>query len=285
MPATTAVSFAAGTARVGFGTAWDYDNESLTYDVFRDNGATPVYTTSIKSNFWTLPTGRFHRHRSRARFDAHLPDPDQRPVRQRHLEPGSNVVTVSSGSQSQYAQDVAADGASHFWRLGEPSGPTAYDWTGFDDATAQRWLHPRRQRRDQRRHRHRRRRSAAAPATRSTRTRIVGPNTFTEEAWIRTTSTSGGKIIGFGDQPHRHSAAATTGTSTWTPHGRVYFGVYNNGLYTTRSSAAALNDGQWHHVVGHPGPAGMTLYVDGKRVGTNGGTTAPGLHGLLADRR
>ena len=53
------VSFAAGTARVGFGTAWDYDNETLTYDVFRDNGATPVYTTSIKSNFWTLPTGGF----------------------------------------------------------------------------------------------------------------------------------------------------------------------------------------------------------------------------------
>ena len=38
LPATTAVSFAAGAARVGFGTAWDYDNESLTYDVFRDNG-------------------------------------------------------------------------------------------------------------------------------------------------------------------------------------------------------------------------------------------------------
>jgi len=271
VPATTAVSFAAGAARVGFGTAWDYDNESLTYDVFRDNGATPVHTTSIKSNFWTLPTGGFTdtglAPGSTHTYQIRISDPFGNVT----WSPRSNVVTISSGSQGQYAQDVAADGAAHFWRFGEPSGSTAYDWVGFDDATLSGGFT----------------RGAGGaingdtdPATTfdgSTGNAvdpnaIMGPNTFTEEAWIRTTSTSGGKIIGFGDQP-------TGLSSSYDRHlymdaaGRVSFGVYNNGLHTTRS-AAALNDGQWHHVVGTLGSNGMTLYVDGKKVGTNGGPTA-----------
>ena len=135
LPATTAVSFAAGAARVGFGTAWDYDNESLTYDVFRDNGATPVYTTAIKSNFWTLPTGGFTdtglAPGSTHTYQVRISDPFGNTT----WSPKSNVVTISSGTQSQYAQDVAADGAAHYWRLGEPSGATAFDWTGFEDAT------------------------------------------------------------------------------------------------------------------------------------------------------
>jgi hypothetical protein len=57
VPATTASSTTAGTVRVTFGTAWDYDNQTLTYELLRDGGSTPVSSTRIKSNFWTLPTG------------------------------------------------------------------------------------------------------------------------------------------------------------------------------------------------------------------------------------
>jgi len=39
---------------VTFGTAWDYDNETLTYDLLRD-GATLVRSLQVKTNFWTLP--------------------------------------------------------------------------------------------------------------------------------------------------------------------------------------------------------------------------------------
>ena len=60
IPATTATSPSKGTVTVTFGTAWDYDNEQLTYDVFRDgNNLTPVYSTKINTNFWTLPTKNF----------------------------------------------------------------------------------------------------------------------------------------------------------------------------------------------------------------------------------
>jgi len=53
-PATSAVSLSAGTVRVSFGSAWDMDNETLTYDVLRNN-STWVSSQTAKSNFWTLP--------------------------------------------------------------------------------------------------------------------------------------------------------------------------------------------------------------------------------------
>ena len=56
IPATTATSAGAGKITVSFGTAWDYDNESLTYDLFRDNdNVTVLSSTQVKTNFWTLP--------------------------------------------------------------------------------------------------------------------------------------------------------------------------------------------------------------------------------------
>ena len=59
IPATTATRTSSGTVNVTFGTAWDYDNNTLTYEVLRDGGTTPVYTTTISTNFWTLPTRSF----------------------------------------------------------------------------------------------------------------------------------------------------------------------------------------------------------------------------------
>lgn len=59
VPATTATSPAPGSVSVTFGTAWDYDNRSLTYEVRRDGGSTPVYTAKIDTNFWTLPNHTF----------------------------------------------------------------------------------------------------------------------------------------------------------------------------------------------------------------------------------
>ena len=95
---------------------------------------------------------------------------------------------------------------------------------------------------------------------------------FSVETWFRTTTTSGGKIVGFGN--------ANTGTSTnydrhiyMEPNGRITFGVYNNGTYTVTTAEPA----QRRPVAPrrrHDGPdRASRLYVDGKKVGTNGGTT------------
>ena len=102
----------------------------------------------------------------------------------------------------------------------------------------------------------------------------VAPTTWSVETWIRTTSTRGGKIIGYGSGRPRTDTGATQLSGSYDRHlymedsGRVALGAYN-GSATVLRTPAALNDGQWHHVVGTQGNGGMQLFVDGRRVGTN----------------
>jgi chitodextrinase len=185
---------------------------------------------------------------------------------------GTQSVVANTASTNDYTDTVLADGATNYWRLGEASGSVFYDWAGTNDA------------------------HAAAGITRGTSgaiklgsdpattfsgdstgtagTRVVGaaPNRFALEAWFSTTTTTGGKIIGFGN--------ASTGTSgSYDRHifmdatGRIQFGVYPGGSRTLVSSAS-YNDGRWHHVVGNLGPNGQELFVDGVRIGSDPNTTA-----------
>lgn len=267
------VSLAAGTARVAWTPTWDPDNEALTYKVVRDgNTANPVYTTTVNSTFWQLkPTGFVDTGLapgSSHTYKVYVYDPYNNTTN----GPTSAAVTISSATAGQYVQDVQGDGASDYWRLGEPSGTAVYDWAGFSDLTAGSTVT----------------RGAAgaiggdantastfdgsATGTAAQSTTQPGPNTFTAEAWVKTTSTSGGKVIGFGDR--------NTGTSSsYDRHvymdnaGHFIFGVYPNAVRTV-SSPGTYNDGQWHHVVATLSSGGMVLYVDGKRVGRDTGTTS-----------
>ena len=91
----------------------------------------------------------------------------------------------------------------------------------------------------------------------------TGPSTFSVEAWIKNTSTTGGRILGFGN------AGGSSGSSTvdrqlyMAPSGKVYFGI--GFAKTTVASLNNVNNGAWHHVVGTytSGTNGMKLYVDG----------------------
>ena len=89
------------------------------------------------------------------------------------------------------------------------------------------------------------------------------PDVFTAEAWVRPGSTTGGKIIGFGN--------VASGTSRVTDRnvymddaGRIYFGLWN-GSVRSINSAPGFNDGQWHQVVATLSGGGMFLYIDGAR--------------------
>ncbi|WP_022883451.1 PKD domain-containing protein [Glaciibacter superstes] len=265
------VSLAAGTARIAWPANWDRDNANLKYDVIR-NGVTgsPVFTTTANSNFWQRPTMHF--------LDSGLTPGATYTYRIRVSDPFGNVingnnvsvVVSSTGTISSYAEDVLDDSPVDYWRLGEPSGPSVYDWSGFQDGVANAGVG-----------------FGAAGAIGAdsntaatfngsnglvaTQSPIQGPDVFALEAWIKTTSTSGGKIIGFGN--------ANTGNSTnYDRHlymdgsGRVLFGVYPGSMRTVQS-APGLNNGQWHHVVGNLGPSGMQLYVDGVRVAQRSDTT------------
>jgi PKD repeat protein len=266
----SAVSLAAGTVRLAWQSNFDRDNADLVYEVVR-NGTT-IHTFTASSAEWRRPQLGF--------VDTGLVPGATYTYRLRAKDPfgttatGNTVsVTVAAtGTVSAYAQGVLADGATSYWRLGEPSGTTVYDWAGFSDATAGDGVT----------------RGAtgavladtntastfsgASGASAAPTTAQTAPDTFTSETWIRTTSTSGGKILGFGN-------TATGLSGSYDRHvymdgaGRIWFGVYPGGVRTVNSSAS-FNDGEWHHVVAQLGATGMRLYVDGKRVGQRTDTTS-----------
>ncbi|WP_431279650.1 PKD domain-containing protein [Leifsonia poae] len=255
-----AASFAAGQARVSWTATYDQDNVNLNYKLVRDgNTASPVYQTNLVSTFWQraamgfadngLAPGSTHSYR------LYVTDPDGNQISRL-----GNTVTISaSNSGGPYANSVTAAGASSYWPLDESSGATGFDHVGFNDLQVQAGVT----------------RGAAGPISGVTASNfsggstgwavtpssVPGPNTFTAEAWFKTTSTSGGKIIGFGN--------ANVGTSSsYDRHvymdnaGRIYFGVYP-GAVRTVNTTASYNNGQWHQVVASLGSNGMHLYIDG----------------------
>lgn len=107
----------------------------------------------------------------------------------------------------------------------------------------------------------------------STANLITNPQVFTISAWFKTSTASGGKIIGFG-------SSQTGNSGNYDRHiymnnaGQLYFGVYPGSVQTV-NSASSYNNGVWHNVVATlSSTAGMTLYVDGQSVGTNGSITS-----------
>jgi PKD repeat protein len=266
----TIVSQSAGTARVAFQSTWDRDDLNLTYKVFRNgNLTTPVYTTTSASTFWNLPSLGF--------VDTGLTNGQTYSYRVfvydslgNSTSGGTASVVVSNAPASSYANKIKTDGASTLWRLGEPSGAVAYDSVGFTDGVVGSTVT----------------RGAAGSIIGETDkasdfngsdslvtspSSSVGTDTFTIQSWIKTTTTSGGKILGFGN--------INTGLSSnydrhlyMTNDGRIIFGVYTGGTRTV-TSPSAYNDGNWHQITASLSDAGMALYVDGKQVGQDAGVT------------
>ncbi|MEY2848657.1 MAG: hypothetical protein RI885_1322 [Actinomycetota bacterium] len=270
----TAVSLASGTVRLSWPANYDRDNQNLTYDLIRDNAqGSPIYSTVEGSRVWfDRPTMGF--------TDRGLVPGQTYTYRLRATDPLGNtvlgsqisVVASSEGAFSTYAAAVIDDGAKSFWRMGESTGSTVYDWAGFADGVAAAGVtrgasgaldgDPNRASTF----------SGAADGFVATRSAIKAPDTFAVEAWFKTTSTSGGKIVGFGNRSSGNS-------SSYDRHvfmddaGRVIFGVYPNEIRTVQS-ATGYNDGQWHQVVANLGPSGMQLFIDGARVAQRTDTTA-----------
>ena len=71
---------------------------------------------------------------------------------------------------------------------------------------------------------------------------------FSVETWFKTTTTSGGKLVGFGSQQTGLSASYDRHIYM-TNSGTLVFGTNDGSMHTVESSAA-YNDGNWHHAVG-----------------------------------
>jgi hypothetical protein len=107
-------------------------------------------------------------------------------------------------------------------------------------------------------------------------TSIANPTTFSLELWFMTTTTTGGKLIGF---------ESTTGATSPTfdrhvylrNNGRIVYGGWGTPTRLTTPNGVAYNDGVWHHLVvtatGTGGTQTSAIYVDGV-LRVSGTTTA-----------
>ncbi|MEP7237196.1 MAG: LamG-like jellyroll fold domain-containing protein, partial [Ferruginibacter sp.] len=106
----------------------------------------------------------------------------------------------------------------------------------------------------------------------STANQYVNPTNFSISSWFKTSSTTGGKLIGFGNvqvgqssQYDRHIYMSNSG--------QIYFGVYPSAVKTINSTLA-YNDNTWHLATATLSSVnGMVLYIDGQQVAADPSTT------------
>ncbi|MEC4017834.1 LamG-like jellyroll fold domain-containing protein [Streptomyces sp. H27-D2] len=258
VPQVNVTSTKPGEIQVRWQSSLDLDDSNLTYRVYRDGAATPVRTVSGDSLPWSRPqltytdtdvaAGSTHSYRVTAS--------DGTNTSARSL---TQTATVA-GSPEAYPNRVQADGASLYWRFDEASGSFATDASGTNNNGVNRngpLL------------------GATPPAvpggsaityngsnqyTNSDR-KTTRPAAYSLETWFKTTTGSGGKLIGFGDRFLENSGTVDKHIYM-TNDGRLIFGV-NSGWNRTISTGRGWNDGQWHHIVATQGNNGIRLYVDG----------------------
>ncbi len=98
----------------------------------------------------------------------------------------------------------------------------------------------------------------------------AAPGAFSVGVWFKSTSTSGGRLIGYSSSNNGNSTSADRMLFLQND-GKLVFGTYN-GVQQRATSSSSYNDGGWHYVVGTMNSTdGMTLYVDGAPVATNPG--------------
>ncbi|MFF3330098.1 LamG-like jellyroll fold domain-containing protein [Streptomyces sp. NPDC002888] len=276
-PAVWVSSDTPGRVEVRWQASQDLDDGNLTYRVYRNGSSTPIHTTTAYSLPWERPqlswtdtsvtAGTTYSYRITA-------------------SDGTNTSALSTartataaGSADAYAAAVKGDGASLYWRYDESSGTFASDSGGHDDGGGY----------------------VSAPSYRQTPAAVPGagtalglngsseyvysekrhsrPGTYTAETWFRTTTTRGGRILGFGDNFGSGPGYFSRNSDRlvyMTNAGRLGFGTgsVRTGNQATLLTSAAYNDGAWHHVAATQGPQGMRLYVDGVQAGSNTVTTA-----------
>jgi large repetitive protein len=269
--APVAVSSTAGAINVYAQAPVDLDDTNLTMELFRDGGTTPIATTAVHSLFWKQPvvgwadtglaTGSSHSYTVKA-IDT---DGTGGSV----VSSASKKVVVTNGSTG-YAATVLGDNPAAYWRFGEASGNVGADSSpnllggafsgtvthgalgAINDSDTAATLD-------------------GATGYFSSGASEPSPSTFSAEAWFKTTSTTGGKIIGFGSNQTGDSSSYDK-QIYMTNDGHLIFGTFNGGT-DIAVSTKTYNDGVYHQVVGTQGASGMALYVDGKKIASNPVTT------------
>jgi hypothetical protein len=264
----TVASTSRGVDSVTFTAVSDADDGTVTYAVYRDAGTKSIGKVTATSWPWALPVLHFrdagltpgskHTYRVSASDGVHTSS--------KSLASASVVVAAHNPGLS-YVNSVLSDHPSFLWKLSEKSGTTAGDSSphGFngiyEPGTTQ---------------------GAAGPVTGTSDTatgfdgqsglvtsaaQVAAPQTFSIEGWFKTSTNTGGKLIGFGSSQTSMSTSYDRNIYMMND-GQLAFGVYSGGVQTIESPRI-YNDGRWHYVAATMGAAGLTLYVDGQLIGTS----------------
>ncbi|MGP7960308.1 LamG-like jellyroll fold domain-containing protein [Sanguibacter sp. A247] len=264
-----ATSPAAGTALVRWPANRDRGDEELTYRLYRDDLSTIIEERTVTASFWKLPTLTF--------VDSDLTPGSTHRYRVRATDAAGNaawsdwvsVTIATSGVFGEYASTVAADGPSSYWRMDESSGSTITDLVGTRSLTARSGVGTGAGTALAGQEGSARTLSGSSTSWAAGTSSEPAPIEFSVEAWLKTSSTRGGRIVGFGS-----STSGNSGTNDRhlyvDSQGRVAFGVATYGRSTVVSPSSVV-DGEWHHVVGTMDQSGgLSLYVDGRLVGARG---------------
>lgn len=99
----------------------------------------------------------------------------------------------------------------------------------------------------------------------STANQYVNPANFSISSWFKTSTTTGGKLIGFGNVQVGQSSQYDRHIYM-NNNGQIYFGVYPSAVKTINSTLS-YNDNNWHLATATLSSVnGMVLYIDGQQV-------------------
>jgi len=266
-----ASSVTSGQVRLVWLATTDDDDEQLVYRVYRDGATTPVFTSPVvRSTFWIRPNLSFT-DSGLAPGSTHTYQVDAIEAKGTNKSSKSALASATVATvNASYANTVKADVPFLYWRLGELSGTTAADSSGnsrtggyhgsvvlgqtgaiVGDTNKAVKLAT----------------TSLTNAFVSSSSLLVGSQSYSVELWFKTTTTVGGRLVGFGN--------SQTGISTsydrhvyMTNDGRLVFGEWV-GAPQTIATTGHYNNGAYHHAVATFGGDGMALYVDGALAGTN----------------
>ena len=98
----------------------------------------------------------------------------------------------------------------------------------------------------------------------STATQMATPSVYTEEAWVKTSTASGHKILGFESSQTGTGSTGQNSDIYIGSNGQAYAGFFDGAISThIITYATAINNNVWHHVVATYSGTTLSLYVDG----------------------
>jgi hypothetical protein len=283
-PAAVATNPGTNVNTIRFTSSSDPDDQLLSYRITRSDGRV-VYTVDNQTAPWWANKSYVYRDRGAPAGSTYTVTAID--SKGRTASTSVTPTRVNGG----FPAAVLADHPSLYWRFGETSGTLAEDSSGHNVTGTFRGANTLNK-------------AGAidgnvAVGENGAITTTVSqngalsapPKNFSLEAWFRTTSTTGGRIIGWSN--------AATGSSAH-PDRTIYMSKTGQLLYTTFQTTSdpskqcangnvfyvknacyawgkqEYNDGGWHHVVAtQSDTAGMNLYVDGQLIASMPLGTAP----------